>query len=619
MRLRTIGTVVVLTCILFSVNVWAQGDLTDPYDVLNRYFAARGGLDKLKAEQSQYFEGELAVAGLTGSIKVWTQLPHRSRAEVDLGVISMTQGDNGEYTWALDANGKIQKMTNLDEATLNRRDVQTRIAAYEYTEPGSEFFAVSLTGVDTVGEKLCYVVRIANSINDDIYTFFIDTEDFQLAKSLIKEAEYDRETLYSDYREIDGLLVAFHTVETTYPVRQTQEITISRYESNPPIDQALFEPPEEETKDYEFLNGSSAEDIPFEFIGNHLYIPVTVAGKERLWVLDTGAGMTVIPKEFAEELGLNLEGNMAGQGAGGTVEASFTELPPFSMQGIKFDKQTVAVIDIQELTYRLGVDIAGILGFDFLSRFVTKVDYANQLVSFYDPETFAYSGDGRAIDAHIENSVIEVPGVLDGKHAGNWLFDLGAGSTGLDAAYALANGFTDRPGVERLAHGAENEFKVKRVASETFEFAGYTIDNPIVSFPVGGTDSVFRAERLGILGNDIYRNFVLYIDYAREQIIVEPGAEFNGDFPIDRSGLQLMRGDGGDIVVLFVADGTPAAKAGFREGDVVSAINGIGVEHLDGVIAIREMLKGKPGTKLTFSVTREGKAKDLTLVLAKLL
>jgi membrane-associated protease RseP (regulator of RpoE activity) len=273
---------------------------------------------------------------------------------------------------------------------------------------------------------------------------------------------------------------------------------------------------------------------------------------------------------------------------------------------------------MRELKYRLGMDIAGVLGFDFLSRFVTKVDYAKRLVSFYDPESFVYTGDGHLVGAHIENSVIEVPAVLDGAYSGNWLFDLGAAVSSLDGSFALVNNIIGRDGVERMAHGAGNEFKVKLVKFGTLEFAGYTIDNPVLSFSIGETAHEFRAERIGILGNDVFQNFVIYIDYAREQIIVEKGDNYNKEFPIDRSGLQLRYDENNNVIVLFVADNTPAAKAGFQVGDVILSINDINVAQFDGMAAIRELLEGKPGTTLEFVIKRDSQEKKIALTLENL-
>jgi hypothetical protein len=95
------GLLCFLTIVFLAPGVWPRGELTDPYEILDRYFSAAGGLERLKAEKTTYFEGELSVGGLTGSIKFWSEPPHRSRAEVDLGIIKMTQGDNGKFTWVL--------------------------------------------------------------------------------------------------------------------------------------------------------------------------------------------------------------------------------------------------------------------------------------------------------------------------------------------------------------------------------------------------------------------------------------------------------------------------------------------------------------------------------------
>jgi hypothetical protein len=343
-----------------------------------------------------------------------------------------------------------------------------------------------------------------------------------------------------------------------------------------------------------------------------------VGCKERWWILDTGAAMSVITTDFAEDLGLDLQGDIKGSGAGGVVNVSLATLPPLSVPGIEFDEQTVAVINMDEFIRLIGVDIAGILGFDFLSRFVTRVDYANELVSFYDPATFEYSGGGTSLDVHMKDNVFMTQATLDGVHSGSWLFDLGAGTTSLDGAFALREGYAGNKGVQGIGRGAANAFRTKAVKGKSFEFAGFTVDNPRISFPYGGADTTYRADRIGTLGNSLFRNFVLYVDYTREKVILERGAQFNFPFPENNSGLQLTRDADNNVVVLFVSPGSPADKAGFGEGDMVKSINGIEIEYLDGIIAVRELLTKGPGTEYTVVINRDGQEMKLALTLADL-
>jgi hypothetical protein len=594
-------------------------EMTDPYEILNKYFEASGGLDRLKAVGTQHFEGEFSIGGMKGPISLWTAKPGRSRVEINLTVINVTEGDNGEISWVLDTNGKVQKMTKPDEATLERKEVERRMDDYEYADSGNDTFTVTLEGTEKLEETDCYLIKIANSINADYHIYYISVGEFRLEKSAAIQGEKSGDTFYGDYREADGMLVAFYNKVIPYQTGQAQDITWSSYESNLDIDTALFDPPEEKGRDFEFTAGTSSENIPFRFIGNHLYIPVVVAGKERLWILDTGAGMSVIDKAFADEMGLETKGDLKGRGAAGTVDASFAVLPPYELEGIRFNEQTVAVIDMSELIRRIGVDLAGILGFDFLSRFVTKVDYASELVSFYDPEGFDYTGDGSPVDVHLEESVFRTHAVLDGDHSGTWLFDLGAGVTHLDGTYALREGYTERDGVLRMGHGAANEIQLKAVKGESIELAGYTLNDPDIGFAYGGTDTVFTADRLGILGNSLFRNFVVYVDYETEQVILEKGEKFNQAWPEDGSGLNIawtVNRDG--VEVLYISPDTPAEQAGFQEGDIIKSVDGNVVEPLDGVIATRELLMAEPGTTYDFTVERGGIEKNISLKLEKL-
>ncbi len=604
--------------LLAATTAGAQGNLTDPFEILDRHIEVNGGLGRLKAERSQYIEADIAVAGLQGTLKIWTEKPNRTRTEIDLGILKITQGDNGEFSWSLDANGKLQKTTNFDEATLKRRDLQNRIAEFEQLDKNSDIFTVTFDGIEKVDDKNCYVIVVKNNINIDVHTSYINTVNFLLEKNTAIQGENSSDSYYADYREVNGLMVAYGTKEVMRETGQEQDITITKYISNPDIDPSLFEPPEEGGKDFRFTNGKNAENIPFRFIGKHIYIPVTVNCKERLWVLDSGAGMSVIDKEYADLLGVELEGNIKGRGAGGTVDVSLTNLPPFSLEGIEFDEQAVAVIDMSDLIRLLGVDIAGILGFDFLSRFVTKVDYANELVSFYDPETFEYSGDGHELDVHMKNGIFMVKATIEDEHTGTFLFDLGAGSSSLNGAYALKNNFAERKGVVGLSHGAGNAFQTKSIICKSIGFAGFTVNDPFINFSYGEIDTTITSDDIGGLGNTLFRNFVLYLDYADERVIAEKGANFNNDFPEDGSGLKLTRGENDEIIVKFISPETPAAKAEFKEGDILRSINGVEVEYYKGIIAIRKMFMKAPGTQYTIVVDRNGEEKKMKLKLADL-
>jgi len=197
--------------------------------------------------------------------------------------------------------------------------------------------------------------------------------------------------------------------------------------------------------------------------------------------------------------------------------------------------------------------------------------------------------------------------------------DLGAGGIFLDGVYARREGYPRRKGVQGRGHGAGSEYPLKSVQSDSLRFAGFTVREPIVSFPYGSADTVFTADRIGVLGNTLFRDFVLYLDYGHERLIVEKGKKFGQPWPRDRSGLAIGWNAARDRVeVVYVSPGTPAAKAGFESGDLLRSVNDVGVEFLDGVTAVRKMLMGNAGTRYDFVIERAGREKRLRLKLAEL-
>ena len=611
-------TAVAVTAMLLLAATPIRAELNDPFQILNKYYEKMGGLDVLKAQKSSHVEGTIVIVGtgMEGTFVEWAQAPNRKRQDVDLTIFKQQSGDNGQYPWTVDPNGKLQIVR--DETRLKDRKVDSLLAEFDHLNRNSTNFSVAYKGTDTADGATCYVVQITNSINIDTLLQYFDTTTFLMVEQVSKKPDGEGHAHFSDYRKVDNILMSFKQEILLLPTGMKQVVQLTSVELNIPVDLKVFEPPTADVQDFRFANGKSVENVPFEFIDGHIYLPVEVGGRVRLWVLDTGASVTVVEKKFADELGLKREGNIKGQGAGNIVDVSFTTLPAFSIPGLEFDSQRVAVIDINRLFRQwIGQDVAGILGCDFLSRLAMKIDYANEKLSFYHPDSFQYTGSGTVIDAPLSSSTtFELPITVEGKYSGKWDLDLGAGGMSFLYPFARENGFFERPGVDRMGFGAGGSYPNRAVRFSTLEFAGHTITDPVISMPREEVKGAFaNKELVGNIGNTLLRRFVLYLDYKREQVIVEKGDDFDRPVPVDNSGLQVMNNDDDQLEVFFISDGTPGAKAGFQAGDIIRSINGIDVKYIGGVVALKELLEEAPGTKYTFAVTRAGQEKAINLTL----
>ncbi len=80
----------------------------------------------------------------------------------------------------------------------------------------------------------------------------------------------------------------------------------------------------------------------------------------------------------------------------------------------------------------------------------------------------------------------------------------------------------------------------------------------------------------------------------------------------DGIGVEVMPLPDGSVRVIAPIDGTPAARAGIRSGDVITAVDGNNLtpESHEGAGPLR----GSPGTSVRLTVLREGAAKPLEIV-----
>jgi C-terminal processing protease CtpA/Prc len=121
----------------------------------------------------------------------------------------------------------------------------------------------------------------------------------------------------------------------------------------------------------------------------------------------------------------------------------------------------------------------------------------------------------------------------------------------------------------------------------------------------------------GNIGGEVLRRFTVYLDYARQEAILEPGPDRDEPFEADMSGAVFISDSAGaGLRVAFVAAGTPAAEAGLAPADLVLAVDGRAAADL-GVGAVRALMR-QAGTIVALTVRRDGRDRVVRLTLRRL-
>lgn len=351
--------------------------------------------------------------------------------------------------------------------------------------------------------------------------------------------------------------------------------------------------------------------IPIEMNSNHVLLQGRVNGSGPLWfTLDTGAGASVISMRKAQELGLQMSGNGRARGAGGMAESSRLNGITLSLPGAELKNLRLSATALDSLEEAAGRSMDVIIGAELFQRYVVEVDYESKFITLYDPQQFAYQGTGESLPLtffynhpYIHGKIF-VAGMEPIE--GDFVIDSGSGF-----GVTVVPSFNKKQmllehipkTIQMSARGVGGEFVTTIGRVESLELGRFKLNKPVTAFPQ--TEGFIAKEgAVGNIGGLILRHFKVIFDYPHKRMILEPNKSFAAAFDIDMSGLLLLTDSPQFklIKVHRVIEGSPAAEAGIKAGDMILEVNGRAVSQLT-LNTIREMLK-KEGQQFNLKIQR---------------
>jgi Aspartyl protease/PDZ domain len=417
-------------------------------------------------------------------------------------------------------------------------------------------------------------------------TWYVDATTYLPLKSVRPGDDSEITTTYSDWRNASGLTTPFHAVvtETDKPDYSWDRKTV-QYQST--LSKDTFAPLVPGPPDV--VLAAHAPPIPFTMEANHIVFNVSVNGRPPIgFILDTGADQNVINSTHLEEFGVKTYAKSATTGGGNSAEYDYASGATFTLPGVEVRNQHVAAIDQTGLERALGVKFGGILGYDFISRFVMEIDYQNHLITLHDPGKWKYSGVGVTVPVVFDNGIPHAFGSIGvptkPEIRAYFAVDFGAAETA-----TLTSPFVNSNDLTRLAQtnatvnrptGLENQFFAQnnvRGHLERLTIGGLTVKNVPVNMSVNTKGAYASANFSGTVGETIYSRYHCYLDYPNYRIILEPTPEADKPFPgRETYGLTLLA-SGTDLhtyTVTAVRPGSPAESDGFQKGDLISGKDG---------------------------------------------
>ncbi|HEY2476051.1 MAG TPA: aspartyl protease family protein [Candidatus Cybelea sp.] len=592
----------------------AQAEATPTSAVLAALHKATLGRP-LSSISSIHTSGGMEALGIRGSAAEWDDV--RAGRFVSSQVGGPLTGANG-WTGSVAWNQDYAGLVTIDGGIAGRLQAidQAYLATLGYLKPGAGGAVIVYAGSRSDAGRTYDVLAVTPPNGSEI-DLWVDTQTHLIARVAANYGNISATTIFSDYHRVDGLTYAFLTTTNT----STGNASTTRVRTlmlNEELGDRM-NLPAQRVHDFSVAGGAGAT-VPIQIVNNHIYLKAMVNGQgPYTFILDSGGDYIMTP-ELVKSLGASSAGQAQLGGVGGQTEgAAFARVASISVGNAKVNNQYALVLPIGTgFGMGEGMQIDGMLGYQFLARFVTTIDYANSSMTLAMPSSVVEAPSGAAtipfiIDGSIPRIDVSVNGVTasaevdTGSRAG-----LTLSSPFLAANPSVAALAKTPEGVTGFGVGGPSFGRLGRIP--TITIGPFTILNSIADFTTDKTGAFSNPYNPANIGGGIWRRFVLTLDYNKHAMYLTKNASFDSVFPYDRSGLFLID-HAGAYTVLSAFPGSPAAGAGLAKGDVIVSVDG-GPASGISLAALRGVLSGSAGTVVHLHVRNATGERDVNLRLA---
>ena len=406
------------------------------------------------------------------------------------------------------------------------------------------------------------------------------------------------------------------------------------------------------------LQDSKYDRVDFELINNLIVFPVEVNGVELSFLLDTGVSKPIIFNflNLTEELQINQTERIyiRGLGEGEAIEALKSKNNIFRIgEAININQDLYAVFDPSlNFAPRLGVPIHGIIGYDFLKDFVVEINYSGKFLKLYDRDKYKKKKCRKCETLNVEflnnKPYIEAEVQLMGQQVPVMLLVDSGGSDALWLFEDATKGVTipEKNFDDFLGRGLSGRVFGKRSRLSELSLKDFRLKQVNVAYPDSVSISFAKKfkDRNGSIAGAVLKRFNIIFDYGKGTMTLKRNKYFLEPFYYNKSGIELEH-DGVRVVkeitdnevstgsfdsanqsvatqsfsvtgrynyllapsfkIVELREGSPAANAGLRKGDVILSINGQYAHKLT-MQEVIQLFYDEDGKRMKLLVDRNG-------------
>jgi hypothetical protein len=205
--MRQFATVAV-AAVLMGGAVRAEAQAPTVQQVYDKFATAVGGRDAWKSVTGRSDKGtaDITFAGISGSYERHSALPNKMRMIIDLGVVKIDQGFDGEKGW-IDQGQGMQPMPAEQAKDL----AEPSADGASFLDP-SRYAKATVVGKETFEGAEAWKLSLVSKSGREVTEYFDVTSGLRLG-TVTTTPMGQQTALYKDYKEFEKKLVATKIIQ----------------------------------------------------------------------------------------------------------------------------------------------------------------------------------------------------------------------------------------------------------------------------------------------------------------------------------------------------------------------------------------------------------------------
>jgi outer membrane lipoprotein-sorting protein len=237
-----VGVVSVSALIIYSVRGNEEARLRE---IVARAIKAHGGAENLQKFRASIAKSKGKLLELDYTAETSLQMPDRSRTVAESKLGKFTQILNGDRGWL--KFGEVSKECSKEELAEMKEQLNATLITHLMVLNDKDY-KLSALGEEKIDDRPAIGVRVEHKGFRDVSLYF-DKDSGVLLKMQTRlrdplrgGEECTAETLYSDYKEVEGVLTA-HKFTILYDGKPYTDGEISEVKLSEELDDKMFERP----------------------------------------------------------------------------------------------------------------------------------------------------------------------------------------------------------------------------------------------------------------------------------------------------------------------------------------------------------------------------------------